>query len=830
MKKITFMFFVFSLFTVVSYGQYLTEGFETAVPPAGWTLTQVNTSETWTLSTAIVPNSGAASAQVVYDPALVPQDETLTTPVLDLSASVNPRLKFWFNMSYYWAIDPNDNYDFVVSATDGTTETVLWQEADFGVFDSFVWYEVELNLAAYAGQSNVQIIFNYNGVDGASLNLDDVLVEETPTCPTPTNTVVVPTQTTADVSWDTVVEATLGYEWVIMASGAAPEVATAIASGTTGTGVLTDSASGLTQATDYDFYVQANCDTNGLSNWSAVLSFRTLAPEPNCAINPTPADGAVDVATGNVTFSWEAPTTGPTPTSYNLYAGETPAGDDYGLIGNYTDTNAALTLTGYDTLLYWIIKPVNETTEATGCPVWSFTTGSAPVGAVCEDAIVVTSVPYNTTDNTSAYGNDYGNTDLPPLAGAQYTNGTGSAFYITGDDVVYEFTPATDGTYNFDLSNTEDGWIGFWLFEGCPFTSVVAYHTATAGTTYSLPAITLTGGTTYYVVISSWPAPQSTSYTLDITQLNCTGASVAESSTNIDCTNNQYYVDVNIDAVNDGTEISDGTTTYPITGTGITQAGPYPFGTAVDLTLVHSDAACNIDLGNFVVNGCPPVNDVCSGAIMLTPGVVFTDNPVIGSNEFATTSSGELAPGCASYNGGDMWYSVVVPADGNIVLEMNANPTGGGGDAGGAAYSGACGSLVLIECNDDGSDDGLYPLVSISDPSLAGETIYFRVWEYGNNATINFQVSAYSSTLSVEDFQQQELFTYYPNPVSNALTLNAQQNIQDVAVYNMLGQEVLRVAPNTVSADVDMTSLQAGAYFMKVMINNISETIRIIKN
>ncbi|MFD2552143.1 T9SS type A sorting domain-containing protein [Bizionia sediminis] len=515
MKKITILLLVFSLCSLFSYGQYLTEGFENTVPPTGWTLTQVNTAETWITS----PNahSGTAAAEVNYDDALNSQNETLTTPVLDLSAATNPRLVFWFSMSYFWAIDPNNNYDFTVSLTDGTTETVIWQEADFGVFESFTYYKVELNLAAYAGQSNVQVLFNYSGLDGAALYLDDVLVEETPTCPAPENIVATPSFTTANFTWNAVTEALLGYEWVVMVTGEAPDAGTAIDSGATASGELTANATLLNEATDYDFYVRSVCSTTDTGNWAPVIGFRTLAPAPNCASTPFPADGAVDVATGDITFSWEAPTTGPTPTSYNLYAGETPSGDDYGLIGNFTETTAELTLSGYDLELYWIIKPVNETTEAEGCPVWSFTTGPAPTGAVCENAIVVSSLPYNTTDNTALYGDDYERTDVPDISTAQYTDGTGSTYYITGDDVVYQFTPDADGTYNFNLSETLDDWIGFWLFEGCPFTSVVAYHTATSGTTRSLPAINLTAGTTYYVVISSWPAPQSTAYTLDIT-------------------------------------------------------------------------------------------------------------------------------------------------------------------------------------------------------------------------------------------------------------------------------------------------------------------------
>src|SRR5690606_24688787 len=57
----------------------------------------------------------------------------------------------------------------------------------------------------------------------------------------------------------------------------------------------------------------------------------TPPPAPDCASNPYLEDGAIDVPNEDITFTWVAPTTGPTPTSYNMYAGETPSGDDYGL-------------------------------------------------------------------------------------------------------------------------------------------------------------------------------------------------------------------------------------------------------------------------------------------------------------------------------------------------------------------------------------------------------------------------------------------------------------------------------------------------------------------
>ena len=61
------------------------------------------------------------------------------------------------------------------------------------------------------------------------------------------------------------------------------------------------------------------------------------------------------------------------------------------------------------------------------------------------------------------------------------------------------------------------------------------------------------------------------------------------------------------------------------------------------------------------------------------------------------------------------------------------------------------------------------------------------------------------------------------------LSLEAQNNIQNVSVYNMLGQEVVRVSPNVVETQLDMSALQVGAYFVKVTINNATKTIKVLK-
>ncbi|MCO6483969.1 MAG: fibronectin type III domain-containing protein, partial [Flavobacteriales bacterium] len=140
----------------------------------------------------------------------------------------------------------------------------------------------------------------------------------------------------------------------------------------------------------------------------------------------------------------------------------------------------------------------------------------AQTGNVCGTPIVVTSLPYSDAGNTSSYGDDYSASDVPPVAPGAVTNGTGSTSYIDGDDVVYAYTPSVDQGITISTTNDDD-WIGLWAFTGCPFSSTVGYHTATSGATRSIPGLTLTGGTTYYFVISTWPNPQSTAYTISIT-------------------------------------------------------------------------------------------------------------------------------------------------------------------------------------------------------------------------------------------------------------------------------------------------------------------------
>lgn len=166
-----------SLFTV---NAQLNEGFEAAAfPPAGWTLESTNTAFTWQLTTESAIN-GTQSIEVQYDENLVPQQELLISP--SFTVPTNGVLTFMASFSYFWAIDPNDNYDFIVyvSTDGGANWTEIWDETQSPYTvaeDSFTPFEAEVSLASYQGQ-DVVLGFEYSGVDGAQFVLDDIMVAE----------------------------------------------------------------------------------------------------------------------------------------------------------------------------------------------------------------------------------------------------------------------------------------------------------------------------------------------------------------------------------------------------------------------------------------------------------------------------------------------------------------------------------------------------------------------------------------------------------------------------------------------------------------------------
>lgn len=145
--------------------------------------------------------------------------------------------------------------------------------------------------------------------------------------------------------------------------------------------------------------------------------------------------------------------------------------------------------------------------------------------------------------------------------------------------------------------------------------------------------------------------------------------------------------------------------------------------------------SCNEGTWSNVTPLPPPPNDLPCAAIALTPNI--NCNYTTYTNEFATAAPGVPAPGCAGYTGGDVWFSVVVPASGSVMIDTQVGVILDGGMA---VYTGTCSSLTLVECDDDDSPNGAMPSILINQPP--GTTVFIRVWEVGNNNPGTFGICA----------------------------------------------------------------------------------------
>jgi hypothetical protein len=86
-----------------------------------------------------------------------------------------------------------------------------------------------------------------------------------------------------------------------------------------------------------------------------------------------------------------------------------------------------------------------------------------------------------------------------------------------------------------------------------------------------------------------------------------------------------------------------------------------------------------------------------------------------------------------------------------------------------------------------------------------------------------------SSTLSVEDLQLSAVVVS-PNPVKDILNIDSPVAIDAVNVFNQLGQRVLDVEGSVITNNqIDLSPLNPGVYMVKVISQEKSKTIKVIK-
>lgn len=194
------------------------------------------------------------------------------------------------------------------------------------------------------------------------------------------------------------------------------------------------------------------------------------------------------------------------------------------------------------------------------------------------------------------------------------------------------------------------------------------------------------------------------------------------------------------------TTITPAPTASPVSLTGLTA------GTTYTVSVTNNCGTGNISqpvTTTFTTTGGTPgpANDNCATATALTVGTTCTNT--VGTTVGATASpAGVPAPSCGGPTLGtlaDVWYTVTVPAGGNLTVTTSEVVGSSFDDSVVEIYSGTCGALTSVGCNDDDANgvDGFSSVILTG--QTPGATLYVRVRGYDSTTAGQFNICATST-------------------------------------------------------------------------------------
>lgn len=119
-----------------------------------------------------------------------------------------------------------------------------------------------------------------------------------------------------------------------------------------------------------------------------------------------------------------------------------------------------------------------------------------------------------------------------------------------------------------------------------------------------------------------------------------------------------------------------------------------------------------------------------------------------------------------------------------------------------------------------------YATINIASDITGAEFSIVSDWNSGVGAIDNVSLfnNAGLGVNNTEDFG----FIFYPNPAKEKLQLMSAKKIQNIAIFNSLGQEMLNI--NEPSNIIEIPSFNSGVYIIKTTIEDKEQSYRFIKD
>ncbi|NOR88382.1 MAG: BspA family leucine-rich repeat surface protein, partial [Bacteroidales bacterium] len=192
-------------------------------------------------------------------------DDYLITPQLTLNG--NQQLTFWYRVRR--ATEPND-FEILLSTTGNTVADFTTTLKPIATYSNESYDSIKIDLSSYSGDVYISWHVPAGGLDGWLIFIDEVIVQDIPTCPQPYDqTESGLTSLSAKLEWTSGGASTWGIEYG--PTGYTQGAGTSIDDITSNPYTL----SGLSASTAYDWYVRDDCGVGDLSLWTGPHTFTT---------------------------------------------------------------------------------------------------------------------------------------------------------------------------------------------------------------------------------------------------------------------------------------------------------------------------------------------------------------------------------------------------------------------------------------------------------------------------------------------------------------------------------------------------------------------------
>ncbi len=119
------------------------------------------------------------------------------------------------------------------------------------------------------------------------------------------------------------------------------------------------------------------------------------------------------------------------------------------------------------------------------------------------------------------------------------------------------------------------------------------------------------------------------------------------------------------------------------------------------------------------------------------------------------------------------------------------------------------------------------PSVVITDLYIHENDEYLYAATYGRSA---YKLDISSNVLSIEDINDKERVTIYPNPTSEQLKINGLESVDNLEIYSIQGQLVeIDIQWNLEQKLLNVQELSKGTYFLKIYSDKKTHTFKFIK-